>query len=200
MWTAGTGLKLLCRVAPGELARAAWLLATKGKQEAVRRCQEVAALQALHTHSLAARSSAFSPRSSSQMWHGFSEACEKLAAALRLNCNELFWHLKKIGINPLALTSQHHFSFYLSTTYQQATLSKSKMLVKKRKSKFRKWWLSQRYRLGRRVPSSSLQKKQNQCQRPWPGWPIVAQLFTLVSYASTCRNQPSICGIQFLFT
>lgn len=40
---AGIGLKPLCRAAPGELAREAWLLATKGKQEAVRRCQEVAA-------------------------------------------------------------------------------------------------------------------------------------------------------------
>lgn len=123
--------------------------------------------------------------------------------ACRCTEAELQWVIltfKKIGINPLALTSQHHFSFYLSTTYQRATLSKSKMLAKKRKSKFRKWWLSQRYRLGRCVPSSSLQKKQNQCQRPWPGWPIVAQLFTLVSYASTCRYQLSICGIQFLFT
>lgn len=51
MWTAGTEPKLLCRAALGELARAAWLLATKGKQEAVRRCQEMAAQQALHTPS-----------------------------------------------------------------------------------------------------------------------------------------------------
>lgn len=66
---------------------------------------------------------------------------------------------KKIGINLLALTLQHHFSFYLSATYQQATLSESKMLAKERKSKFRKWWLSQRYRL-RCVPAVAFRRSK----------------------------------------